>query len=83
MNWILQFPEDEMTKLTKFSIIPEKLYTAAPHSRLAQTLEHLIFSHTGNNKLDLYFKKGASFFVKCVFFYINYVLGGLEGGVCN
>ena len=35
VNWILQFPEDEVTELTKFSIIPEELDTPAPHSRLA------------------------------------------------
>lgn len=33
VNWILQFPEDEVTKLTKFSIIPEELDTLASHSR--------------------------------------------------
>ncbi|XP_022802958.1 uncharacterized protein LOC111340379 [Stylophora pistillata] len=33
VNWILQLPEDEITKLTKFSIIPEELNIPAPHSR--------------------------------------------------
>ena len=33
VNWVLQLPEDEITKLTKFTILPAEMGTQTPHSR--------------------------------------------------
>jgi len=32
VNWVLQLPEDEITKLTKFTIIPAEMGAQTPHS---------------------------------------------------
>ena len=33
VNWVLQLPEDEITKLTKFTILPAEMGAQTPHSR--------------------------------------------------
>ena len=55
VNWVLQLPGDEITKLTKFTILPAEMGTQTPHSRWEINLRYegvLLRSEGWTNRLS-------------------------------